>query len=353
MDGLDANNQEIADNNSDLTLDFGFYQPMSIGNRVWRDAYNDPLAAPEGADKPGDGILNLAQAADAGINDVTVQLYRNDGDADFEPGTDDVFVEEDLTANGGFYLFDNLIPGDYWVFIPVSNFDADTDPLWQHISSDGIDGTNTDDETDLDDNGINQPTLAAHIANGVRSALIQLRYPVDTDSNGSRDDTEPAAETNLEPSVGDGADVQPYNSELTVDFGFYVPPLSLGNRVWFDADRNGLINGAEEGINDVTVYLFRDANSDGIPDDLNANTTFGYDAGGVVDPGDIVATDITTDGGYYLFGNLLPGNYVVWIAAPNFQGGGALLNHISTVSILPGGALSLLGADTPTRPQNL
>ena len=49
----------IQASNSDLTIDFGFYQPMSLGNHVWFDTNND-------------GLFN---GAEAGIAGVQVELY--------------------------------------------------------------------------------------------------------------------------------------------------------------------------------------------------------------------------------------------------------------------------------------
>ncbi len=91
----------------------------------------------------------------------------------------------------------------------------------------------------------------------------------------------------------------------TIDFGFFTPSYSLGNRVWFDDGRgggtanDGIQNGTEIGIDGVTVNLL---------DSL----------------GNVIATTVTTAGGYYRFDNLAPGSYTVEIAASNFVPGGVL-----------------------------
>ena len=65
----------------------------SVGNQVWFDAN-------------GDGILNNGEA---GVDGVEVKLLADlDGDGEI----DDV-VDTMMTANGGFYLFENLHAGDY------------------------------------------------------------------------------------------------------------------------------------------------------------------------------------------------------------------------------------------------
>jgi uncharacterized repeat protein (TIGR01451 family) len=87
--------------------------------------------------------------------------------------------------------------------------------------------------------------------------------------------------------------------------------LSLGNRVWNDGDNSGTLNG-EPGIDGVTVELYRDSNSDGVPD------------------GPAIRTTTTAGGGYYLFDTLPPGTYLVGIPASNFQGAAPLVNFRSS-----------------------
>jgi len=76
-----------------------------------------------------------------------------------------------------------------------------------------------------------------------------------------------------------------------------LPAFALGNRVWFDTDNSGTINGGEVGIDGVSVNLYN-AN--------NLNVSIG--------------TSTTINGGYYLFTGLPAGDYVVAIAASNFSG---------------------------------
>jgi uncharacterized repeat protein (TIGR01451 family) len=91
----------------------------------------------------------------------------------------------------------------------------------------------------------------------------------------------------------------------TIDFGFFTQPYSLGNRVWFDDGRgggvanDGIQNGTEPGIDGVTVNL------------LDSN-------------GNIIATTVTSGGGYYRFDNLAPGSYTVEIPSSNFVAGSVL-----------------------------
>ena len=97
------------DADSDLTIDFGFFQPMSIGNRVFRD------------DGAGGGVYNdgIMNGSESGINNVLVELFR-DTNGDGSP--DGTRIGYDRTDANGYYLFDNVAAGSYLVRIPASNF---------------------------------------------------------------------------------------------------------------------------------------------------------------------------------------------------------------------------------------
>jgi LPXTG-site transpeptidase (sortase) family protein len=87
-----------------------------------------------------------------------------------------------------------------------------------------------------------------------------------------------------------------------------LTPYSLGNRVWFDTNNNGLRDGGEVGVQGVRVELYRD---DGITP-------------GVFDAGDTYLSFNDTDtNGYYRFDDLGAGDYVVIIPADNFRDVGA------------------------------
>ena len=85
-----------------------------------------------------------------------------------------------------------------------------------------------------------------------------------------------------------------------IDFGF-VKPVSLGNFVWFDANKNGIQDADEVGVAGVTVTL------DGQLDmDL------------VVDADGNPVKPVTTDtNGKYVFTNLLPSSYGVTFTIPD------------------------------------
>jgi hypothetical protein len=88
--------------------------------------------------------------------------------------------------------------------------------------------------------------------------------------------------------------------------GVYISPQScsagvveLGDRVWYDANNDGILNSSEDGIANITVRLYKDDNNDNVAD------------------GAFIATDITDGDGYYSFTGLAPGNYIVGVVVPN------------------------------------
>lgn len=106
-----------------------------------------------------------------------------------------------------------------------------------------------------------------------------------------------AADSDANPANGQTAiiSVGPGQTDSGWDAGAY-PPLRLGNLVWHDRNNNGLVDGDEPGLANVTVQLFREGDTPGNVVPLAATTT---DANGV-----------------YLFGNLPPGRYFVYIPTP-------------------------------------
>ncbi|MHA4871270.1 SdrD B-like domain-containing protein [Duganella sp. PWIR1] len=96
----------------------------------------------------------------------------------------------------------------------------------------------------------------------------------------------------------------PGSSNNTVDAGLYRP-VSLGDTVWYDTNRNGVQDGGEAGVAGVKVTLL----------DANGNPVAG-------------ATATTDASGHYQFSNLKPGSYSVQFdkttlpAAYDFTGAG-------------------------------
>ncbi len=252
---------------SDHTHDFGFIPLYSLGNRVWMDANSN----------------GLIDTGEMGVDGVSVSLLDNLGNV----------VATTTTAGGGYYRFDNLNAGDYSVRINAANFTTGGALASKTSTTPTVADANSD--IDLDDNGIDPATAGDYLTAGVQSGPVTLGGTA-----------EPTGETDKTTTAGNAVDNR---SNLTVDFGFVAPvappTFSLGNRVWMDANSNGLIDTGEMCVDGVSVSLL---------DNL----------------GNVVATTTTAGGGYYRFDNLNAGDYSVRINAANFTTGGALAGKTST-----------------------
>jgi len=172
---------------------------------------------------------------EAGVADVTVMLY------DAETGE---LVATAATNTNGNYLFDNLPPGNYEVA-----FDLTSLPEGYRVTGRDMEG---DDEADSD--------------------------------------ADP--ETGRTPETGY---LSSGEADLSLDMGI-IAPVSIGDRVWMDENMDGLQDGDEEGVADVTVTLY----------DVDGNP---------------VATTTTDSDGNYLFEGLMPGEYshrllAQWLGTP-------------------------------------
>ena len=101
-------------------------------------------------------------------------------------------------------------------------------------------------------------------------------------------------------------------NDHTFDFGFLTAAnavYSIGNRVFFDTNNNGLMDGAEVGVGNVTVQLLDTSNA------VLATQTTATSAGNI---------------GYYRFDNLAAGTYKIRVAASNFTGAGVLVAYQSS-----------------------
>ena len=200
---------------------------FSLGNRVWLDM---------AVGLANDGVLN---GAEAGQDGVTVKLYASDG---FGAPTGAALATS-TTSNGGYYRFDNLAAANYVVVVSSSNF-VSGGALENYASSTGQTASVDASDADKRDHGADAKLGAGSVdVGGVTSGSIRLGIgyqPTGTDSDA--DPTSPA---------GESVDAQ---SNRTVDFGFYQS-YSVGDRVWIDADHNGLQDSGEAGLNGVTVEL--------------------------------------------------------------------------------------------------
>ncbi len=245
--------------------------PLEIGNYVWLDTVT------------ANGIQDADEAAVPG---VTVNLYQDaNGDGQLQvaeriPGN---LIATTTTNGDGQYLFTNadglVWDTNYVVDIAPSNFDPGGPLDGYTAAMSNVPGTET-----RDSDGVVQPA-------GVFGAAVATGAPGQNDHR--------------------------------YDFGFVLqivgppPPLSLGNRVWFDegaggATRNdGLQSGAEPGVAGVLLELLDETMA---PVDLGAGPV----------------TSVTDGSGHYLFDNLPPGRYIVRVAPMNFDAGGPLEDYSSS-----------------------
>lgn len=206
-------------------FDFGFTQKANIGNRVWNDNNSN----------------GIQDAGEPGIAGVNVQLYRNGTDG--LPGTaDDILVATTLTDAYGNYTFSNLAAStntqtEYNIKVTApANYIFTTQ-------------TNTTDATD-NDNGSDVNATTG------RSYSINLS----------------AGETDNKKDIG---------------LIFSQPTTaSIGDKVWNDANGNGIQEAGETGMSGITVTLY--------------NST-----------GNAIASTITDAKGNYSFTNLSAGTYSV------------------------------------------
>ncbi len=267
---LSSTGQGSLDAFANMTVDFGFWHPLSLGNRVWLDGNND-------------GTINNGET---GIAGVQVSLYTVTGT---------VALATQTTDANGYYRFDDLLAGEYRVVIAASNF-AQSGAL-AGMESSKPDEALPDSNGDSNDNGVGS---IVDITKGVSSGLITLRA----------DGSEPLNESDLS-ATGQGSPDAYAN--MTVDFGFYTPeaaiePLALGDMIWFDTNDNGRFDASEQPVAGLPLVLWT-ADASGKP--LQA-----------------VMTTTTQSNGCYLFLNLAPNDYVVQIPADQLAANGRLYGYL-------------------------
>jgi len=260
--GTEPTNDGDTDASTNLTLDFGVVPPatgpvLSLGNLVWSDANNN-------------GTFDTGES---GINGVTVQLLDAQG----------TVLQTTTTAGGGLYTFTALNPGDYRVRLAEANFQ--TGGVLVNFKSSTSTAADPDDNVDNNDDGADNGTLGQ--AGGfIQSALITLAAGTEPTNDGDTDN----------------------NTNLTLDFGVVssaTGTLTLGDRVFRDANNNGQLDSGEVGLNGVAVQL--------------------VDAQGLV-----IKSTTTSSTGVYSFASLAAGDYRVRLAASNFNIGGALFGFTSS-----------------------
>jgi len=149
----------------------------SLGNYVWEDL-------------DGDGIQDINEP---GIEGVRVELYNSNG----------ILIAFTYTDSSGYYLFDNLIAGDYYV-----KFFAPND---YSFTSSHIGGNTLVDSNVSGSNGFGT------------TSYISL---------------------------------SPGETDLTIDAGLYRC-IPLGELVWYDTNENSIWDEIENGLNGIKVHVYR------------------------------------------------------------------------------------------------
>lgn len=296
----------------DDSIDAGLYRAASIDSQVWLDANRD-------------GVRN---AGEAGIANVKVVLLDASGNA----------VASAVTGADGSYAFDGLKPGSYSL-----SFDPATLPAGMRFVASEGDAVGTDGVStgitlasgqrasfdvgaasargaiassvweDANANGVRDSGEAAiagatvrlldkdgiEIGTAVTDASGNYSFSAEVGSYSVRVDAPSgyaftAANAGSNDAIDSDVDASGKSGQFEVKGGAAIDPAdaglyrtaSLGNRVWFDSDSDGLQDSTESGICGVKVYLI--------------------DAGGTT-----VASTVTDASGLYTFSNLKPGTYSV------------------------------------------
>ena len=226
----------------DPTIDAGVVREVvAVGNYTWIDTN-------------GDGEQNNGELPLPGVR---VTLRDSSGNAVAHP--DGTPVLPMTTDANGYYLFDDLAPGDYSMrFQPPDGYAL---TLQEWPSDESVD-SNPDSGTGI------TPVFSLTAAS----------------SGNMQDLNDPSLEA--------------WFIDPTIDAGF-VPSVAVGNYVWIDANRNGVQDDGELPLSGVGVEI----------EDSLGNTV--YNASGLP-----VGTVFTDANGKYLFDNLVPGDYQIRFALP-------------------------------------
>ena len=226
----------------DDTNHFGFVGAGAIGNYIWIDENSD----------------GYQDAGEPGIPNVEVRLYNGTG----------ALVGTTYTDSAGGYVFDGLIPGDYYVdVLDGTGGQANTLPA-------GLTQTTPSTLTGGDGGNQDHGTTSIPGGGGLTGYAVTL--------GGGQPLENPSADFG-------------YNWATDTDINCGTNTGAIGDRVWVDADGDGAQDPNEIGIEGVTVELVT-AGPDGL-----------FDTGD-----DVVAQSTATDAnGNYIFDGLAAGAYVV------------------------------------------
>ncbi len=128
-----------------ITTNFANLNPMSVGDLVWQDRDND----------------GVKDASETGIQNITVQVYQDDGDGGFDSG--DTLVGTSTTNASGIWSVGNLLPGDYIALIPITELGTGNDLAGYQVSA----GTVADPDNNVNDDNNGVLIAGVGVATGV------------------------------------------------------------------------------------------------------------------------------------------------------------------------------------------
>jgi len=343
-----------------MTIDAGFYKPAKIGDYVWED-------------KNADGIQNLDEN---GINGIVVTLYNGAGD----PVSNTTTGVNPVTGKDGYYLFDNLKSGSYYLCFDKGLFDkispknnsndysndSDADPLsgctvitvlesgetdltwdaglynlaslgdyvWldnntnglQDITENGINGIEVNLFKDVDKNG-NPDGAAINTMNTITNAGKQGYYIFDnlepgdyvvrfapsaayarTIANAGTDDTKDS-DADVLTGLTHSINLESGEHDPTIDAGYYYS-ASLGDYTWYDEDGDGIQDSGEKCLDSVKIKLYKvDLNNvTGKLDTVYVGQTYSHS---------VLEGQDTLKCGFYEFTKLQPGKYFLIFENPD------------------------------------
>ncbi|WP_348697802.1 SdrD B-like domain-containing protein [Duganella fentianensis] len=335
-------------------IDFGYYRPATLGDKVWIDANRDGVQDASEAGVAGVKVVLLDASGKPTGAVATTDANGNYSFNDLKPGTYSVqFDKATLPAN---YVFttagqgganDSDANADTGLTAQVTlasgdhNTDLDAglvvvqgklgDRVWEDKNGNGV--------QDAGEQGVDGAVVTLKAADGHVVSTVtthdggQYSFTVDPGTysvsvaapsgyvftaagkggNGALDSDVGADGSSAVVNVSSGSD------NTDIDAGVYRP-ASLSEVVWIDANRDGRLNNGEVGAAGVTVTLL----------DANGNPVAGA-----------VAT--TDANGHYQFDGLAPGSYSVQFDKASLPAG---YNFTSAAQGGPAGAGS--DADTTT-----
>ncbi len=322
----------------------------NIGNYVWRDLNND-------------GIQN--EATSFGINGVTVTLFTSAGVQVGLP----VATADDLSGNPGYYQFNDINPGDYYVLVTAPSGQVFTTPFVGSATTDSnVDATGKSNTFTLV-SGVDDFSIDA----GVRSVDLSLTNTISNASPrvgsdviftltvSNTDGFSAATGVTVRDSLPAGLTFVSSSGTGTYDSGTGVwtigtipagasvslqivatvanggtkanfAQIETADQPDFDSTPGNAPGVSED--DDATIrltppatignYVWRDVNNDGIQNEaasfgLNGVTVTLFTGSGTQVGSPTITANNGSNPGYYAFNDIQPGDYYIVVSPPSGQ----------------------------------